>query len=296
MPSLNRRIKAALPNPVKRAVAHALRPIGAPRRLQNLLAFDGEFALPLDGKTLRWQYADRWIERDLFWHGWPGYEPVSLALWHRAARGARTIIDIGANSGIFGVSAKVLNPSARVIAFEPLPLFADALARNARRNAVDVQLVRAAVSSTEGKAQFFVPEELAGNIYSSSLSREHYDRHQASTPNILDVDVVMFDRFAEREDVRTVDLVKIDAEGHDAEVLAGMAGILARDHPDCIVEIQSDAEGARLMPHFEPSRYAYFNLSESGGPRRVARLGRSDTVNFFICKHETASALGLPGA
>jgi FkbM family methyltransferase len=217
-------------------------------------------------------------------------------LWRRAAASARTIVDVGANSGLFAIVAKVVNPAATVIAFEPMPLFADALRRNVAHNGIDVRVVRAAVSNAEGQAQFFVPDELAGNIYSSSLSREHYDRHQTSAAHVLDVDVVTFDAFAAREGVRGVDLLKIDAEGHDVMVLEGMADTLARDVPDCLIEIQSDKEGAGMMPFFDPARYAYYNLSETSGPLRAKRLGRSETVNFFVCKHETARALGLPGA
>jgi len=93
-----------------------------------------------------------------------------------------------------------------------------------------------------------------------------------------------------------VELVKIDAEGHDVMVLEGMAATLARDTPDCLIEIQSDEAGEQMMPYFNSTRYAYFNLSEDEGPLRATRLGRSATVNFFVCKHETATALQLPDA
>ena len=293
MSRLNRRIKAAIPNSVRRALAHTLRPFGVPPRLQSLLAFDGFFSLRLDGRLVHFEYANRWIERDLFWHGWKGYEPVSLDLWRRCAKNARTIVDIGANTGLFAIVAKATNKKSVVLAFEPLPMFADVLKRNAAHNGLDIRLVRAAVSSTEGRAEFFVPEELAGNIYSSSLSREHYDRHQQSAARVFDVQVLSFDAYAANHDIRHVDLVKIDAEGHDVMVLQGMAGILARDTPDCLIEIQSDEEGEKMMPFFDPARYAYYNLSETAGPQRAERLRRSETVNFFVCKHETAGLLSL---
>src|SRR5947209_3656502 len=119
MSRLNQRIKALVPNSVRRSLAHALRPLGVPRRLQSILAF------------------------------------------------------------------------------EPLPRFADVLERNARHNGMSIELVRAAVSDRAGRAQFFVPGELAGNIYSSSLSREHYERHQHSEAEVLDVEVVAIDVVAE---------------------------------------------------------------------------------------------------
>src|SRR5215210_2863413 len=129
MSRVNQGIKAAIPNPVRRALAHLLRPFGPPARVKSFLAFDGVFTLRLEGRPVRFEYANRWIERELFWHGWKGYEPVSLALWQRCAKRARTIVDIGANSGLFAIVAKSLNRKATVLAFEPLPMFADVLQR-----------------------------------------------------------------------------------------------------------------------------------------------------------------------
>lgn len=292
--SITRAIKAALPNPLRRALAHALRHVGAPDRLKSLLAFEGDFALPLGEGSLRFRYANRWIERDLFWKGWAGYEPASVALWRLAAARARTVVDVGANSGLFSLVAKGVNPAARVLAFEPLPLFADALEGNAALNGHDIQLVRAALSDRDGRATFYVPDELAGNIYSSTLDPAHYARHQQSEARQLDVTVRRFDSVAAELGLSHVDLVKIDAEGNGLAVLEGMSATLARDTPACLLEVQDAEEGRQMTRWFDPARYAFFALADEDGPRRVSRLGEGGTLNSFACRHADAEWLRLP--
>ena len=44
----------------------------------------------------------------------------------------------------------------------------------------------------------FMPQEFAGNVYSSSLSKEHYLKYEQSVPRIFEVAVEVFDELAHR--------------------------------------------------------------------------------------------------
>src|SRR4051795_3359317 len=61
---------------------------------------------------------DYWASR-FWWHGWEAYEPESLRPWFRMAERAQTVLDVGANAGIFALVAALANPKARCYAFEP---------------------------------------------------------------------------------------------------------------------------------------------------------------------------------
>lgn len=288
-------LKSIIPNSVKKALSETLRPFGMPpKSILNLLAFQGSFNLDVDGKILRLSYTNKWIENDLFWKGFTGYEKVSMNIWMQAAKSARTIIDIGANSGFFSLVGKSVNPDADVYAFEPLPKFTALLQANCDLNQYyDIQVDKRALSNFVGSSIFYVPEEYHGNEYSSSLSKEHYLLHQSSKPQEITVGVTTFDDFVREANIRQVDLVKIDAEGHDYLVLEGMKETIKNHQPDFLVEIHSDEIGRNIMMILPPSSYLYFNINEEAGARAVSVLTKSDTFNFFICKPETAHKLSL---
>ncbi|WP_279482179.1 FkbM family methyltransferase [Aureimonas sp. SK2] len=129
--------------------------------------------------------------------------------------------DIGAHVG--SRSRAMARAGARVVAFEPQPLFADYLAK--RLDARAVRLDRRAVGSNPGRAELAVS---ARHPTVSTLSSEWRDR-VASDEGFRNVE---WGGRAEVE-VSTLDLLiaehgepafcKIDVEGHEAEVLAGLS-------------------------------------------------------------------------
>jgi FkbM family methyltransferase len=146
-------------------------------------------------------------------------------------------IDIGANVGIY--AQLLARGSKRVIAFEPHPGCADFL----RRLALDrVEVVQAAMSATDGEAILRIPFGDADDASAlSSLS---------STNTFGGVD----EQLVRRERVKTMTLdqvgdqvlahgdrvafVKIDVEGHEADVLAGGRRVLAAQRPTLLVETE----------------------------------------------------------
>ena len=287
-------IKGAIPNNVKRLLATFLRRFGLPpRRLRNLLAFEGQFDLKVEDKILHLTLTNGWIEQDLFWKGIEGYDRISLAIWIAAAKRARTIVDVGANTGLYALLAKTVNPSANVFGFEPEPNFNRIFAANCTLNHFDIHIAASALSNFTGSATFYISPEQGGNVYSSSLLKSHYYAHQSVTPQELPVAVTTFDKFAAESNVTEVDLVKIDAEGSDFEVLLGMQDALDKCHPDILIEIQSDEIGERIMSVLTPEHYVYFCLDEEHGPVRVQKIARGPHLNFFVCKPATAEALHL---
>jgi FkbM family methyltransferase len=257
------RTRQGIPNFVKKAVSLTLqKKMVPPEQLWDLLAFEGSFGVDLDEQRFQVSHTGEWLENSLFWKGISGYEPISFELWKNACRFSQTILDIGANTGLYSLIAKTVNPNSQVYAFEPLPSFNAALKENIRLNGYDVQVVEQAVSDFIGTAEFYVPQRGQGNLYSSSLSWEHYQNHQQSTPIVHQVEVTTLDAFVQREGMRSVDLVKIDAEGQDANVLKGFLGSMQRFQPDFIVEVQSDEIGREIQEMLTADRYLYFNIDE----------------------------------
>jgi len=78
---------------------------------------------------------------------------------------------------------------------------------------------------------------------------------------------------AEFRAARRVAFIKVDAEGHDVQVLAGAKSLLQRDRPIVFVEVLLGADEARLTSLL--SQVAYVDLvmrpTEIRGPHREVR-------------------------
>ena len=131
-------------------------------------------------------------------------------------------VDVGANFGYFTVlAASRIGQSGRgrVIAFEPNPRLADLLRRNLQINwsMAPVDFHAEAVTAQAGTVQLHVP---AGASANASLTRIPGEGEAVAVDAVRLDDVVAADI--------AVDVLKIDVEGHEAGVLAGAQGVIAR--------------------------------------------------------------------
>lgn len=168
-------------------------------------------------------------------------------------------VDVGANVGHYCIQiARIVGPSGRVVAFEPLPDSFEILASNVREAGLDnVTLLNAAASDSfdvQGMEVPFFPNGLP-NTYMARLSQGSTGLQVLCIP----VDAMAFPR--------KIRLVKVDAEGHDLSVLRGMSRILEQDQPRLIVEDKSDA----MVTFLRRWGYRYFEFPAS--PNRVFYVG-----------------------
>lgn len=142
------------------------------------------------------------------------------------------VVDIGANVGQYTKRPSDLGgPSGREFAFEPVPATFALLAANAERFAnANVSLFNAAVSVSLDVMGMAIPRFPTGLV-------NHYEAHLTHSPSSgVQVLTVPLDALGIEHPVV---LVKIDAEGHEAHVLAGMWALIERFKPVLIVETGS---------------------------------------------------------
>jgi FkbM family methyltransferase len=103
-----------------------------------------------------------------------------------------TVVDVGAHIGDYTYNlCRLVGPSGRVIAVEPLPDLAKMLSRAARRLGLPVTVLNCALSSKSGEANLHVPvengERMAG--YASLVERDAAwgARHRVSLRPLDDV-------------------------------------------------------------------------------------------------------------
>jgi len=148
------------------------------------------------------------------------------------------VIDVGANVGLYTLRmAQLVGAEGRVIAFEPVASTFEILAGNCRvAGCRNVSLINAAASDHSALVRMTVPsEDGAPNYYQAHIEEGGSGGQSALALSIDSLGLTA-----------RIALVKIDAEGHDASVLRGMARLLERDRPTLIVESGDAASTAWL--------------------------------------------------
>jgi len=181
------------------------------------------------------------------------WEETETMLFRSLVREGMTVVDIGANVGYYTLlAAKLAGPSGRVYAFEPGPENFERLARNVEANGYqNVTLVPKAVSSASGTASLSLDRSSSGG---HSLSR-----FRGGADSVVVETVSLDDFFNGRP--QAVDVIKMDAEGAEIAILAGMPGVLARN------------PGVTLLTEFFPRAICGFGASPEDYVRRLAHLG-----------------------
>lgn len=188
--------------------------------------------------------------------------PVQEALRRLLAPGA-TFYDVGANVGFFTLlGARLVGPGGRVVAFEPLPAGARAVARNARLNGfAHVQVREQAVGGRGGRARLLVVGERSWSHLDST------GRH-ADVRDELEVDVVALDELVGGGELPAPDVIKLDVEGAELDALAGMRATLERARPALVCELHDTNAGFCALA--DELGYAVENLD---GPEPVETAG-----------------------
>jgi len=144
------------------------------------------------------------------------YEPHETAWLQQHLRPGMTFVDVGANIGYYTwLASSLVGDGGRVLAFEPGPYAAQSLRKTLLNGSVrNVVCHQLALSDEPGEAILYVPPESAGN-YNPSLTP--YLPNMTAVPT----QVAILDAYLDDEQVKIVDVLKIDVEGVELKVLRG---------------------------------------------------------------------------
>lgn len=168
----------------------------------------------------------------------PGSRQAYIRYWYRKAVGhlgkemsalldlarpGSVAIDVGANVGVYAYA--FARRGARVVAFEPLPYYAECT--SAIKNVIVHQV---ALSDHAGIESVSLPL-LNGQPNPVAATLRKLDVPHVSKS----VTVATLDSFA----LRNVSALKIDVEGHELPVIRGALQTIEREKPTLLVEIES---------------------------------------------------------
>tara|TARA_B110000977_G_scaffold182612_1_gene244412 strand:- start:1911 stop:2948 length:1038 start_codon:yes stop_codon:yes gene_type:complete len=189
------------------------------------------------------------------------YEKFTTALWTKFSSRSRTILDIGAHTGSYSISARIANPSSKVISFEPHYLNFARLALNLRANGYDpYDIYMIAASDSNQNVYFQVPR---GDAYHSSGGSVSNVGSNITNDGYW-VNAVSIDDFLQGHTKNTVDLIKIDVEGYELNVLKGMSQMISEMKPTIFFECITKSNH-ELEEFFKNNRYKIYCIDDHSG-------------------------------
>ena len=162
------------------------------------------------------------------------WEPAEARWLRSVIRPGHTVLDVGANVGYFSLlAAGLVGEAGAVISVEPerrnLALLRANLWRNRRPQ---VTVLPIAASARTG----FLPLTL------NELNRGDHQVGRADSAAETLVPSAALDDLLTHQ---TIDVIKVDTQGHDHEVIWGMGETIARTHPVIMCEFWLDGMGDR---------------------------------------------------
>jgi FkbM family methyltransferase len=197
------------------------------------------------------------------------YEVEETNLMRRFLHPGQTIVDVGANVGyLTRFFARQTGPAGKVYAFEPNPIIFPLLEKNVA-GLRQVSLYNLGLSSSDTRLPIFFP----GDDHSvASFAKEYPATHifyqKSGQLNSASAELVAGDNFMNRIGVHRIDILKIDVEGWELNVLAGLERTI------------SDSKGLTIFCEFNPTAQA------------CAGRGKTELLDWFLDRQFT---LAYPG-
>jgi FkbM family methyltransferase len=206
------------------------------------------FHVIIRGVKVYYNSMDRMVAAYLWKFGWlEGYE---MSLFHSCLKPGQIMLDIGANMGVYSLTASnIIGDAGKIIAFEPDDDNFKVLKKNILKNEFkNIDPVPYAVSDKE-ETIFFETHSL--NSGNHQIRKEKTEHGQTS------IQAICLDNFLPEN--QKVDIIKIDIQGAEFYAFLGMKKLLS-NNPNVIIFSEYWTTGLRNLG-IEPS--LYINLLKS---------------------------------
>jgi FkbM family methyltransferase len=253
---------------VSAAAIASLPAIGAPRTVVPIGS--GVVATEVDGLIIgipseEWRLVAYHVFRGLL-------EPGVTRRFCELVKPGMVVVDVGANIGVYTLhAARLVGDAGRVHSFEPTPRIRGILRDNIQINGLletgRVVIHSEAVTDRRGTARFGV---YSGNNGHNTLFADGLNA------KFIQVETTTLDEALAAE--AHVDVIKIDAEGAEPTIWAGMASTVARN------------PAIRVFMEFAPE------LLRRGGHEPSALLDRIEAAGFTIERLAEETGDTIPGS
>jgi len=178
------------------------------------------------------------------------FEEENFDLLNKILSNGMNVIDVGANIGLYSLLfCKKIGDKGKVFSFEPSPETFFRLKQNVNLNQFkNIKMYNIGLSDRKTKSKFYLCEDEA---YSSLGTKP-----MMPIINEIEIELTTIDEFLKKENIKNVDIIKIDTEGADYLVLKGAEKLLASEKaPILFCEYNRAVEGGFL--HKTKDMYDY---------------------------------------
>ena len=203
-------------------------------------------------------------------------EVPSIRYVRESGLSGATVIDIGANKGVFSIyMSRAAGPNGKLIAFEAQPELGEHLLAVKQSFGLDnMTLVNKGLSSAAGTLTMRRSE--AGSGMASFHSAASSELEEVEIP------VIRLDDYVDEHAVGPVAFIKCDVEGHELDVFRGGAALLARDKPTLLFECHDDeADRGELFEFLSQLGYdGYFFFVSRSDHKSLFHKGRGEFIPY----------------
>lgn len=223
-----------------------------------------EYQVPLFGHTYIGNTSSH-VDWHVFYFG--AYDPVGCRLLRTLAShlDAPCFLDIGANTGTHALAAS--SACSTIHCFEPYAPVANRLIEHIQINKLQhVHVHQLGLSDESSVSPFYLPEE--GNLGMGTFI-------ECDAAPACHLPLVSGDDFLSSLNLSRVDLVKIDVEGYESRVLAGLRSTLESFRPIVFWEYSLGNQCSRTHENITsqfPNDYLFFKISHRNWWTRATPL------------------------
>jgi len=180
------------------------------------------------------------------------FEKSDLNLFRSIIRQDDIVLDLGANVGVYAVSAAA-RTNGKVIAVEPALQTFELLNRSASQFS-NMTAIHTAISDKPGTA-----------FLSHGGSSENFKLSDNNETQGEEVPLVTVDDLAADHGIENVDIIKMNVEGHELKALDGAKKIIANGSPTIFYEVKNSGSlHPELIDAFKDLGYdSYFALPDA---------------------------------
>ena len=150
-----------------------------------------------------------------------------------------TILDIGANIGMFSLSYASMFKKAEIHCFEPVPFIYNYLNQNLKVNpnlSSNVHAHNFGMSSCVERKQLSIPVPQQHERYNKELDIRLYSVHGQGKEK-FEAQFIPLDQWVKESQINTLNFIKIDVEGYEYSVLEGATDTLRSFQPIVMFEL-----------------------------------------------------------
>jgi FkbM family methyltransferase len=205
------------------------------------------------------------------------YEPECEQLG-RFVKEGDWVVDVGVNMGQYSARlGRLVGRSGKVIGFEA----SRATFRQTQKivGSPTVNVHNLAVGAAEGEVTLARYADQFG-VTNHGISRVTTANDQSAsereTVRCVSLDEFLSDR------AKPISFLKCDVEGYEPQVFDGAAGLIAKDKPVILVEIQDPQNYRHVASMLEPLGYEAYQLDKSVQWKSVGGYDERWTINFLF--------------